>query len=306
MEDNEWLRKKIKEEGGMEPESIRALVEKKLDEFPSLTENAALRMIATEHGIVPMKKKLKIEDVTDDVKHLNIVATIRRKFEPREITIKGTPSTISSMILEDETGSINTVVWDTKKVEQIEREASNGDTISIANAYARKTRDGEHYEIHLGTNCAIKIIPSTRTQRVEKPVEENLERISDVTDTPRKYTVRGMIARIFTGGNLFIVRCGICKKKVEGTCEEHGDKALSKTMMVSGILDDGLSSIKISFFDKVADKLLSLSDKEELDDKLNDLSFGMYEVVVTGVPNSFNGKVSLNARDIRQAGYLLQ
>ncbi|MCL5009717.1 MAG: OB-fold nucleic acid binding domain-containing protein [Candidatus Parvarchaeota archaeon] len=305
MDNDNWIIDMLKEEAGMDGDSIKAAVKKKLDEFPSLTEGAALKMIATEKGITPIKKKLRISDINEDIKHLNIVAVVKRKFEPRKVMIKQTPSTISNMIIEDQTGIINVVVWDTKKVEQIQKEASEGDTISIVNAYTRKSMDGEHYEIHLGTGCAIKIIPKPNDDI--RPVDNvnKIEKISGITDTQRRYIVGGFLVRLFTGGDIFITRCGICKKRVVGTCEVHGEKAISKTMLISGILDDGLSSIRISFFDKVADKLLSISKKDSLEDKLNDISFGIYNLEITGVPNKFNNVISLNVRDIKPASYLL-
>jgi ssDNA-binding replication factor A large subunit len=303
MEENEWMVEMISNEAGLSPDIVRSLVKKKIDEFPSLTENAALKMVATEKGVVPVKKKFKISDINEDIKHLNIVATIQRKFEPRKIMIKGSPSTISNLALKDDTGIINAVIWDTKKVDQIQKDALVGDIISIANAYTRKSFDGEHYEIHLGTNSAIKINRSAPKLEM-KQVEGKIDRVSEVTDTPRKYTVRGFMTRLFTN-NIFLIRCNICKKRVVNTCDEHGDKAISRTLMISGILDDGMSSIKVSFFDRVADKLLSLSKAEELDDKINDLSFGLYEIDVTGIPNKFNDVISLNARDIRPTKYSL-
>ncbi len=302
MENDDWLISMIKDGAGLSAETIKSLVKKKLNEFPSLTENAALKMIATEKGVVPIKDKFKISDINEDIKHLNLVASIQRKFDPRGIMIKGSPSTIANIALKDDTGVINAVIWDKKKIDQIQKEASVGDTISIANAYVRKSLDGKHYEIHLGTSSAIKITPADASKEIKDL--EKLEKIKDITDIQRKYTVRGFLVRIFTN-NILLLRCTICKKRVVNVCEEHGSESLSKTLMLSGILDDGMSSIRVSFFDRAADKLLALSKAENLDDKINDLSFGLYEISVTGMPNKFNDAISLNAKDVRRADYSL-
>ncbi len=303
MENEDWLIEAVAEKLGIEQDKVRDLIKKKLSEFQNLTESAALRMVATENGVVPIRRNYKIVDITDEIGHINITATIKRKFPPREIMIKGKKSKVVNIVLQDQSGSINVVIWDANKVEYIEKEASEGDTISIANAYSRKNKLNEKYELNLGSGCAIKV---TKNAMSEKPAANRREyqRISDVKDDSKIYQIRCFVVRLFTN-NIFIIRCGICKKKVIDKCPEHGDAAISKTLFISGILDDGLSTIRASFFDKTAEKLLSLSRAESIENKVTDISFGLYEVEIFGVPNKFNENISLNVKDVKPVDYTI-
>ncbi len=299
MENEDWLIEAVAEKLGTTKEKVNELIKKKLSEFQNLTESAALRMVATENGVVPIRRGYKIADISDEIGHINITATIKRKFPPRDIMIKGAKSKVINLALEDQTGSINVIVWDVSKVEYLEKEASDRDTISIANAYSRKNKLNDRYELHLGSGCAIKI---TKGPRAEATQKREYQRISDVKDDSKFYQIRCFVVRLFTN-NVFLIRCGICKKKVIDKCEEHGDAALSKMLFISGILDDGLSTIRASFFDKTAEKLLDLSKAESIENKVNDISFGLYEVEISAVPNKFNETLSLNVRDVKPIDY---
>ncbi len=301
MEGERWLLDAIIEKTGMSQDKLDSLIKKKLAEFPNLNGDAALRMIATENGVMPIRHSYKINEINEELQHINLTATIKRKFSPRDIKIKGTPSRVINIVLQDESGSISTVVWDVKKVDEITSNAYEGDSMSIANAYARKNKVTGALELHLGSGSAIKI---TRMQGNEAVKPVVYQRITEVKDDSKLYRLRCLLTRVFTN-NIFLVKCNICNKRVVDKCDEHGDKAISKTLMVSCILDDGLSSIRASFFDRTAKKLLDLSKAESLEQKLNDLSFGMYQLEIVAVPNAFNNSLSLNVRDVKAANYNL-
>ena len=301
MESTDWLLDSLIEKTGMSAEKITSLIDKKLSEFPALTRDAALRMLATENGVMPIRRSYHVGDVSEEMNHINLKASIKRKFEPRQISIKGTPSKIINLLLEDQGHTISAVVWDSKKVDYLIENASAGDEISIANAYSKKNKINDGIELHIGSNSAIKLIKTPDSKSENKPL---FQRIADVKDDTKIYNLRCLLTRIFTN-NLFLVKCDICKKRVVDKCEEHGDKALSKMLFLSCIVDDGLSSIKASFFDKTAKKLLAISAAESIDEKLRDLSFGMYELELVAVPNNFNNTVSLNVKDVKQADYSL-
>lgn len=296
----EWLLDAIKQKTGMSSEVLDSRIKAKLSEFPNLTEDAAAKMLATENGITPIRRNYKIKDISTDIKHITLSAQIKKVFPPREIKIKGTASKIMNLVLSDDTGNINVVIWDAEKINQIHELAHDGDQMIIVNGYSKENKINGSYEINISKNSAIKITPA-QTQRVQQTVKK-YSRIGEIS-AKGSYTVNCFLARVFTNGNLFIVKCRLCNKKVADKCEIHGDKAISKTLMVSGVLDDGIASIRASFFDKAAEKLLALSDKSDINQKLNDLSFGMEQIEVDAISNEFNGNVSLNVKDVRKAQY---
>jgi ssDNA-binding replication factor A large subunit len=299
MESETWLLNSLIEKTGLPKEKLNELIKKKTTEFPGLTEDAALRMIATENGVVPIRYSYKLNEINNEISHINVTATIKRKFAPRDIKIKGTPSKVMNIVLQDDSGTINAVVWDVKKVDEISRDAYEGDEISLANAYSKKNKITGGIELHIGSGSAVKIKKDPNTPET-KPID--YQRIIDVKDDTKLYHLRCLLTRIFTN-NIFLIKCSICNKRVVDRCEEHGEKAISKTFLISCILDDGLSSIRASFFDRTAKKLLELSSAEKLEDKLNDLSFGMYELAITAAPNNFNNTISLNVKDVKLADY---
>ncbi len=305
MEIESWLLDAISEKTGWDRRQIEDKVKKRVEEFPSLTEDAAARMLATESGVVPIRRKYEIKDLKQETNHVNIIGKIRRKFQVREINLKGTKSNIMNLVIDDGTGIMPVVVWDSKKVEVLDKEASEGDELHVVNAYTKNSRLTGNQELHLGTGSAIRVTKSAAVKTESgAPQARAFDRISDVVEGQKLYRIRCFLMRIFTN-TTFIVRCTICKKKVIDACDVHGDKALSKILYISAIVDDGLSSIKATFFDRAAQKLLDFSRFKDMGDKLNDLSFSMYELDVTAAANKFNDNLSLNVRDVALPDYAI-
>ncbi len=292
MEEN-WLVKAIIEKTSLDKSKIEELVKKKLEQFPSLNEDAALRMVATENGIVPIQRNFKINEINRDISHVDLTGTVKKKFNTKQFNLKGSTSTLLKLIISDETGEINLVIWDTKKIEEIEKNVEEGDSIVIINAYARKNKFNDTYELNVGKSGLIKILRA----------KEEIKRISDITPG-QKGRLNVFIVRMFTNST-FLVKCTICDKRVIDKCDIHGEKALSKILLLSGIVDDGLSSARVSFFDKVAEKLLKLIDGNSLEEKLSNLSNGLYQVELIAVSNEFNGSTSLTAKNVWLCEYNL-
>jgi hypothetical protein len=298
MNTEEWLISELKEKKGLDDSKLAELIESKQKLFPSLNKESALRMIATENGIHPIRRSFKIGDITEEMSHLNVFGKVNRKFDPRSIKIKDRNGRVMNLNIGDDTGSINLVIWDEKVIDNINASVSEGDEISIANAYSKKNKMTGSMELHVGSGTAISV---TNKSPQNQP-NVKYTRLQDIKEENIIYHIKGFIVRLFTN-NIYLIRCTECNKKVETTCDVHGDKFLSKTLLISGIIDDGLSSMKISFFDKTAEKLLQLSKSQSLEDKLNDLSFGMYQVEVAATARKFNDIFSLTARDVKPLAY---
>jgi ssDNA-binding replication factor A large subunit len=298
MSVEDWLIGELKEKKGLSDDKIDTMIKEKQNQFPSLNREAAIRMIATQNGITPVKRNFKINEIAEESSHINVSGRVKRKFEPRAIKIKGREGRVMNLNLEDETGNINLVVWDEKVIDYINSGVSEGDEVSIANAYSKKNKLTGSLELHVGSGTAISVTNKSSNR------QENIkyDKIKDITEENKIYHLKGFIARLFTN-DIYLVRCTECNKKVNVTCDVHGDKFLSKTLLITGIIDDGVSSMKISFFDKTAEKLLSLSKSNTIEEKLNDLSFGLYQVEIAATARKFNDVFSLTARDIKPLTY---
>lgn len=293
MEEN-WLVKAIEEKTGLSKEKIEAMVKEKISQFPALEENAALRMIATENGVVPVQRVFKVNEVNRDINHLDLSGVVSRKFSTKQINLNGRLAQLLKFFVADETGEIGVVVWDTNKIAALEASLHEGDSVTIVNGYSKKNKFNDTYEINIGKVGTVNINSSSN----------KFVKLSNISKTGTN-RIRAFLVRLFTD-NTFLVKCTICNKRVVDKCDIHGDKALSKVLMLTGIIDDGNSNMRITFFDKVGEKLLSLANGGTLEEKLADLSFGLYQLDIVAVVNEFNGNISLTARDVSRVNYDLQ
>ena len=179
--------------------------------------------------------------------------------------------------------------------------SKDGENISIANAYSKENPFNGIIELNLGSGSAISV-NSNFTQQKEERVTK-YKKIKELNDGETA-NINGFITRLFSD-DIYLIRCNICKKKVDIECDIHKDKALSKTLRIRGIFDDGIYSSSITFFDKQADSLLNISQSQDIKEKLNDISFGLYQLNISAKMNRFNDNYSLTARKVAKAEYNL-
>lgn len=296
----EWIIDKITEKSNKSKEEILDIITQRKKQFPDLTEDAILRMLATENGIIPIKRDYKIKEINQRINHVNLSARIKRKFPPRTVTVKGREARVMNFVIEDETGEMPVVTWNENYIDKI-MNSKDGENISIANAYSKENPFNGVVELNLGSGSAISV-NSTVTQKKEE-IKTQYKKIKDINDGETA-DINGFITRLFSD-DIYLIRCNICKKKVDVECDIHKDKALSKTLRIRGILDDGIFSSSITFFDKQAASLLNLSQSQDIKEKLNDISFGLYQVNINAKMNKFNDNYSLTARKITKTEYNL-
>jgi len=296
----EWIIDKITEKSNKSKEEIINLINQRKNQFPELTEDAILRMLATENGIIPIKRDYKIKEINQRINHVNLSARIKKKFPPRTVTVKGREARVMNFVIEDETGEMPVVTWNENYIDKI-MGSKDGENISIANAYSKENPFNGIVELNLGSGSAISV-NSTFTQQKEE-TRTKYKKIKELNDGETA-NINGFITRLFSD-DIYLIRCNICKKKVDIECDIHKDKALSKTLRIRGIFDDGIYSSSITFFDKQADSLLKISESQDIREKLNDISFGLYQLNISAKMNRFNDNYSLTARKVAKAEYNL-
>ena len=298
MED--WIIDKIIEKSNKSKDEIINLINQRKNQFPELTEDAILRMLATENGIIPIKRDYKIKEINQRINHVNLSAKIKKKFPPRTVTVKGREARVMNFVIADETGEMPVVTWNENYIDKI-MNSKDGENISIANAYSKENPFNGIIELNLGSGSAISV-NSNFTQQKEERVTK-YKKIKELNDGETA-NINGFITRLFSD-DIYLIRCNICKKKVDIECDIHKDKALSKTLRIRGIFDDGIYSSSITFFDKQADSLLNISQSQDIKEKLNDISFGLYQLNISAKMNRFNDNYSLTARKVAKAEYNL-
>ncbi|MFQ6064363.1 MAG: OB-fold nucleic acid binding domain-containing protein [Candidatus Bathyarchaeia archaeon] len=81
---------------------------------------------------------MKIRELRDGMKRVNVVAKVIEKSDPREVhsRTKNTTHNVADTVISDETGTIKLTLWN----EQIDQVNVN-DTIEIQNGYVTSFRD---------------------------------------------------------------------------------------------------------------------------------------------------------------------
>jgi len=254
-------------------------VKKKHEELSGLVSvEGAAHLVARDLGVnllIPEKRVLKIKDVVNGMRNINLKGRIIQVSETREFERKdGNKGKVCNLILTDGSGEIRVPLWD-KQVDMIEEgKISTGDVIEVKNAFAKENIFG-------GVELRV-----SRLARIEK-VEDDMSipdqvvglrfkriQIKDVKEG--NFEVKGNVVQVFNVNPVFQT-CPECRAKVEKTekgykCPEHGDVEPENNMIISGILDDGTASIRSVFFRdqaKLVSKvepsvLLSMSQEEAI------------------------------------------
>jgi hypothetical protein len=253
-----------KKSGKSEKEIIK-MAEKKIEEFSGLVSiEGALYILAKDLGVIiepkSYKKDIKIENLVAGIKRVDIKAKVAEKSDIREfVRNDGSVGKVESIILADETGAIRLSLWD----DQIEKfNLEEGSFVEIRNAYCVENSLGD-CELRFGDRTQVKeieeafeVIPVLKTKRKYKAVE-NL----NFVESGGSYEVIGTITQIFSPTHFKV--CEICEKKmnkdVNGVylCEVHKEVGTKDCPVVSLIIDDGWSTMRISAFRDLAKKFVS-------------------------------------------------
>ncbi len=257
IQDYVQLVERISKATGKEEDEINRLVEAKRAKLSGLiSREGAAQIVASELGINFDKAKVKINEIMQGMKKINIVGKIIRMFPVRSYETENRKGKIGSFILADETGNIRTVLWDTNHIELIEKgEIKEGDMVEITNSNFRNT------ELHLTGFSDIK----KSQEKIEnvKTEQEFFERKISELKVGGSFKIRAVIVQIFEPR--FFEVCPECGKKVindvDGSkCSEHGKVIPKKRSLLSLVLDDGTENIRAVLF---SEQIQNLNLKEE-------------------------------------------
>jgi len=140
MEENYTkLLDRITRSSSIEKEEIERKIEAKRAKLSGLiSKEGAAQIVAAELGINFDQEKLKISEIIQDMKRVNVIGKIVRMNAVREYNKNGREGKIGSFLLADETSNIRTVLWDTNHIELIEKgEIKEGSVVEISNGGVR-------------------------------------------------------------------------------------------------------------------------------------------------------------------------
>jgi replication factor A1 len=246
-------------------EELIEKIKKKQEELSGLVSlEGAAHLVARDLGVnllITNKRHFKIKDIKDGLKKVDLTARIVRISEIKEFERKNKEKgRVCNLILTDGSGEIRLPLWD-KQVGVVEEgKIKEGDVITIKNAFS-KENSFSGIEIRLPKLGRIEKIDDDESLP-KQATGGNFRRTPIKKLKEGNYEVKGRIVQIFNINPLFQT-CPKCGSKLEKTekdynCSEHGKVKPDNNMIISGIVDDGTSSIRSVFFREQAKNITDL------------------------------------------------
>jgi len=260
-------------------EQLQEKINQKHEELSGLVSlEGAGHLVARDLGVNLLtieRKPLKIVNLVDELKNVRVRGRITQITPIREFDRKdGTKGRVCNLMISDGTGETRIPLWD-KQVDMVENDKlSEGNVIEIVDGVVKKNIYGG-LEIRLPKYSQIKIKEDDRSiPEVQIKVSSKSRRINIKNAEEGFYEIHGNFVQMFNINPLFQL-CPTCKSSLEKidknyVCKEHGKVEPDSTMIISGIVDDGTSSMRTVFFREQAQKfsgiepsiLLSMSQDE--------------------------------------------
>jgi len=254
---------KIIEVSGLEKREIENKIEEKKKELPDISEEGIIRLAAKELGVDllrPEPKELKIKNIVPNMRNITFVGKITEVQPIREFQVGDNIGRVQNIILEDETGKIRLSLWN----DEIEKFGlSVGDVVKVDNSRVKKDNFGNpEARISYGGN----IIKSDIEIEL-KPPKDSFAGLEESDDVSLNATIIHVFER-----PLVYYFCPTCRARaINNSCSLHGIVEPNKTLIISGILDDGSSTMNAVFFGNVAEGFIG-KRIEEVEEELKEKS----------------------------------
>jgi ssDNA-binding replication factor A large subunit len=230
-------------------------IKSKQEELSGLVSiEGAGHLVARDLGVnllMPEKRVLKINNIVNGMKNVNLKARVIQVSEMREFDRKDkNKGKVCNLILTDGTGEIRLTLWDKQAGIIEEGKISEGDVIEVKNAFAKENIFGG---VELGLSRLARIEKLEDDSSIPRQVVGMRFKRIPIKDVKEgDFEIKGNIVQIFNVNPVFQT-CPQCRAKVEKTkkgykCPEHGEVEPETNMIISGIVDDGTDSIRTVFF----------------------------------------------------------
>ncbi len=260
-------------------EQLQEKIDQKHQELSGLVSlEGAGHLVARDLGVNLLtveRKPAKIGNLSEGMKNVRARGVITQITPVKEFDRKDqTKGRVCNIFISDETGVVRIPLWD-KQVDMVENGTlSEGDVVEVVEGVVKKNVYGG-LEIGLPKYSQIKKIEGGKPM-LELPTTISSKRIDIKNAEEGFYEIHGNFVQLFNTNPLFQL-CPTCKSSLEKkdddyVCKEHGKVQPDNTMIISGIIDDGTSSLRTVFFREQAQNfselepsvLMSMSQDEAL------------------------------------------
>jgi len=246
------------------------------------------------------RKPIKIEKLVEGLNDVRVRGRIIQISPIREFERKDkTKGRVCNFIISDGSSEIRIPLWDKQVDMVVSGTLSQGDIIEVSNGFVKKNIYGGLEIVLPKYSQIIKIKNDESMPKIEvnDSMPNLLKKIEIKNAEEGFYEIQGNFVQLFNT-NPILQLCPTCRSSLEKTdkgyiCKEHGEVKPDNTMIISGIVDDGTSSIRTVFFREQAQKfsgvepsvLMSLSQDE---------SSKMIKENVLGKETVLEGKIRKN------------
>ncbi len=291
----------------------------------ALTPNSKIKIVENvDQNLEEENQTLSIKKLVDNNAYGDIEAKIVEKEEPRTVSLKnGSQKKVQGVLIADETASVKINLWEDQVLED---NYEKGDVIKISGVYTKFNSYSKQTEANLSRKGEIKKIEkemgeikidkkSRSTQNTaqndfkEKYDTENRSDIEDI-DSNQNYQFKGTIIKPLN--RIYVYKaCENCGRKGDNcTCDEEFDKI--NRMVLNCIVDDGSSTIRVTFFgdlasdfiEETADRITLLKEQNQFDDFLKqknlDLLGKEFIFEGRGKYSDFSGRYEINATNFEK------
>jgi len=229
---------RISKASGKTIEELERKVEAKRAKLSGLiSKEGAVQIIAAELGISFDNERMKISELVQGMKRVNVIGQVTKIFPVREFKKNDREGKIGSFLLGDDSSNMRVVLWDMSHINLIEKgELKEGDVMEITNAAVRSG------EMHLSSFSDIK----SSNEKLENVKTERAFSLGNLKDASpgKNMKIRAIIVQVFAPRQ-FESKSGDGKKGV----------------LLNIVLDDGTENIRAVLFGEQINKL-GLSDEE--------------------------------------------
>jgi len=292
----------IKAKSGLSEDEIHRRVKEKINQLSDLvSKEGAAHIVANQLGIslVEMPKKLKICEIREGMKNIEVVGKVTRVFDVREFTVGEREGKVGSLFIGDETGTIRVTLWgnmadNAKKVKE-------GDIIKIKEAYTKLNNSSP--EIHLNEKSILIINPEGETVGEIKTSVYERKYLAEAKEGER-VEILGTIVQIFEPR--YFELCPDCMKRARQKedgffCEIHGKVSEPKLSYVfNAVVDDGTDNIRAVFYKQQAEELFGKTEQEILSARGDAQKIEALKSEVFGTTVKICGRIQTNPLFDRQ------
>lgn len=217
-----------------------------------VSREGAAQIVAAELGINFEKERLKLGELTQNVRRANAIGQVLEVFPVRTYNKNGKEGKVANLVIADDTARMRVVLWDINHIALVEQgKIAVGDVLEVSNAMMRNG------ELHLSSFGDIK--PSKEKLSgviAEAPI--GALKLRDAKPGQRLQT-RAFVVQVFDPRYFEV--CPDCGRKVvDESCGTHGKVTPKRRALLNIVLDDGTESLRSVLF---GDNILQLGFSEE-------------------------------------------